>query len=191
MGYGFTHLLSTMAINDLEPQTVSFHGDPPWESHGEGLCLQSCCLISCRRPLYSSSHGPPPSPSLSLSSQETSWMSPVRLPQARSCSWVQTPFSALLQLPVAPGCPRAWELRGSSLFTDSETPEPALALLSLRLYFPTPKWCLSASLQPNTHMAWRGISVVKLLAFCLLKQPCPVPSRHRIHNPTVIYMDLE
>ena len=126
MGYGFTHLLSTMAINDLEPQTVSFHGDPPWESHGEGLCLQSCCLISCRWPLYSSSHGPPPSPSLSLSSQETSWMSPVRLPQARSCSWVQTPFSALLQLPVAPGCPRPQKQDGLGLIAGSRTPKPAL-----------------------------------------------------------------
>ena len=152
-------------------------------SHEEGLCLQSHCLISHRRPLCTSSHNPHQA-SLPLTSQGLSPWDQLQLP-------FSLPTSLCRQLPVAPGCPRAWELCGSSLFTDSETPEPVLALLSLRLYCPTPKWCLRASLQPNTHMAWRGISVVKLLAFCLLKRPCPVPSRHRIHNPTVIYMDLK
>lgn len=127
------------------------------------LCLQRGYLISCRRPLCSPSNDCHQAQVCCCqakdSPQGASWfslLSPQTPIQARSVPQAQTPFSALLQLSAAPGC--------------LGTPEPSPALLRLRLHFPTPKWCFPASLQPNTCLAWSGISTVKLLTFCLPKR---------------------
>lgn len=57
------------------------------------------------------------------------------------------------------------------------TSEPALAVLSLRLHFPTPDLCPGAFLQPSTCPAQYETSAVRLPAFCLPKQPCSVVER--------------
>lgn len=85
-----------------------------------------------------------------------------------------SPFSALLWLPVVPGCPRSWELHSPGLFAGLGTSKPAPVVLHIRLYFLTPERYLRASLQPSTHPAWCGTSTVYLPEFCLPKWPCPV-----------------
>jgi hypothetical protein len=52
--------------------------------------------------------------------------------------WDQTLFSALPQLPVAPGCPRVREPHSPALITGLGTPEPAPASPPPLTPFPTP-----------------------------------------------------
>jgi hypothetical protein len=124
-------------------------------SHVDSLNLQSHYLISCTRSLLTPSHDHhqechrQAKDSPHGTSQSSLLSSPHPKPQAKSSLWAQIPFSSLPRLPEAPGCPRAWELHGPSLFTgrpptSSGSPEPQTAV--------SHPWVMPmACLWPNTH----------------------------------------
>lgn len=120
-----------MTIDDLEPETASSSGSAVG-SHGEGLCPQSCCVISCRRPLYTPSHNQPQVCCLQAKGnhQGTS-RSPPLTPGPDSILFRD--FQQLLGIrepgnSLAPASAGPWTL----------LPQSVLAVLHLRLYFPTP-----------------------------------------------------
>jgi hypothetical protein len=139
-------------------------------NHGEGLCLQSCCLVSCRRPLCNPSHNHhQASYQAKDNHQGTSRNSLLFL---LAPSYIQP-----TGLSVTPGCPESLRTRWSRTCCRWAEPEIALAVLHLRLpqtaishpstisrfpYSPTPAW------------EWCGVDTIKLPESHLPKQPCPV-----------------
>ena len=136
-------------------------------SYGEGLCLQSHCLISHRRPFCTPgyNHHQACSHQAKDGACGTRWSSPSPWSQARSNPQAPTLFSALLWLPVVPGCPRAWESHSPSLVQTWAS--SGFPMSETVLYIPG-SWCLIASLQPIFTLE-SGVSTVKLFFFCL---PC-------------------
>lgn len=94
-------------------------------SNGTGPYLKSCTSLlqkdsQCSQPQPLSSQAThPTSQGLSPPHQDPAGALPScsLWPQTRSSQWAQIPFSALLRLPVAPGCSRAREPHGPGLFT--------------------------------------------------------------------------
>lgn len=114
----------------------------------ESLRLQSCSL-SCRRSLWAPSHNRH-QVCICQAKDNLCW-DKLELPSPRQhqprldaahSPWPSTPFSALLQLQVAPRCPRVREPHSPILVTGPGVcPQPLKtpAYPYLRLHFPTPQ----------------------------------------------------
>jgi hypothetical protein len=152
-------------------------------SHGESLCLQSCCLIFWRRPLCTPSHNHHQAQTAAHWAKDnhsgTGWSSLLpplsgHQPQVRSSLLAQILFYALPQLVAAPGCPRVWEPHGPSLFIGLGTPSQLQLSLASDFALPPHSSVLGIPYSPTLARRQRGVNTIKVPMSRFPEQLCPV-----------------
>lgn len=161
-GYGFIHPFPAMTMNYLEPWTASFLQGPLWE---EGLCLQSCSLISSRWSLCDSNHNHHLAYNLEAKENHSQWDKP-ELPwlDAVPSLHVLVPFSALLTLSGAwisksLRNPQPWLIAGVRTLEQSWY-LPCLRLCFLTSHSSTLYWVLLSSIV-HASLNQHGLRTVK------------------------------